>query len=93
MRVYVRGHSLCHSVSSQSDAVSLSRSLQEWELVVLGKLKWNLAAVTPNDFIEHIVRRLPLPEDKLALIRKHVQTFIALCATGRTLWEPALRCD
>lgn len=49
----------------------------------MGKLKWNLAAVTPNDFIEHIVRRLPLPEDKLALIRKHVQTFIALCATGR----------
>lgn len=58
--------------------------LQEWELVVLGKLKWNLAAVTPNDFIEHIVRRLPLPDDKLALIRKHVQTFIALCATGKT---------
>lgn len=56
---------------------------QEWELVVLGKLKWNLAAVTPNDFIEHIVRRLPLPDDKLALIRKHVQTFIALCATGK----------
>lgn len=62
----------------------LCSSLQEWELVVLGKLKWNLAAVTPNDFIEHIVRRLPLPKDKLALIRKHVQTFIALCATGRT---------
>lgn len=57
-------------------------SFQEWELVVLGKLKWNLAAVTPNDFIEHIVKRLPLPEDKLDLIRKHVQTFIALCATG-----------
>uniref|UniRef100_A0AAQ4QX58 Cyclin D2, a n=1 Tax=Gasterosteus aculeatus aculeatus TaxID=481459 RepID=A0AAQ4QX58_GASAC len=44
------------------------QELLEWELVVLGKLKWNLAAVTPNDFIEHIVRRLPLPEDKLALI-------------------------
>lgn len=57
-------------------------SFQEWELVVLGKLKWNLAAVTPNDFIEHIVKRLPLPKDKLDLIRKHVQTFIALCATG-----------
>lgn len=55
---------------------------KEWELVVLGKLKWNLAAVTPNDFIEHIMRKLPLPEDKLDLIRKHVQTFIALCATG-----------
>ncbi|KAG1939079.1 G1/S-specific cyclin-D2 [Pimephales promelas] len=55
--------------------------VKEWELVVLGKLKWNLAAVTPNDFIEHIMRKLPLPEDKLDLIRKHVQTFIALCAT------------
>lgn len=50
-------------------------------------MKWNLAAVTPNDFIEHIVRKLPLPEDKLALIRKHVQTFIALCATGRMQQE------
>ncbi|XP_048866022.1 G1/S-specific cyclin-D2a isoform X1 [Brienomyrus brachyistius] len=57
------------------------QDLLDWELVVLGKLKWNLAAVTPNDFIEHIVRKLPLPEDKLALVRKHAQTFIALCAT------------
>lgn len=57
--------------------------LQEWELVVLGKLKWNLAAVTPYDFIEHILRKVPLPKDKLLLIRKHAQTFIALCATGR----------
>ncbi|KFU84817.1 G1/S-specific cyclin-D2, partial [Chaetura pelagica] len=55
--------------------------LQEWELVVLGKLKWNLAAITPHDFIEHILRKLPLPKDKLLLIRKHAQTFIALCAT------------
>uniref|UniRef100_G3PKU6 G1/S-specific cyclin-D2 n=1 Tax=Gasterosteus aculeatus TaxID=69293 RepID=G3PKU6_GASAC len=68
------------------------QELLEWELVVLGKLKWNLAAVTPNDFIEHIVRRLPLPEDKLALIRKHVQTFIALCATdfGFAMHPPSM---
>ncbi|XP_073170902.1 G1/S-specific cyclin-D2 isoform X1 [Lepidochelys kempii] len=57
------------------------QELLEWELVVLGKLKWNLAAVTPHDFIEHILRKLPLPKDKLLLIRKHAQTFIALCAT------------
>ena len=77
--------SLNNIFGSISLSLSLSLSLgKEWELVVLGKLKWNLAAVTPNDFIEHIVRRLPLPEDKLALIRKHVQTFIALCATGKT---------
>ncbi|NXD80130.1 CCND2 protein, partial [Halcyon senegalensis] len=62
------------------------RELLEWELVVLGKLKWNLAAVTPHDFIEHILRKLPLPKDKLLLIRKHAQTFIALCATGRSFF-------
>lgn len=69
--------------------------LQEWELVVLGKLKWNLAAVTPHDFIEHILRKLPLPKDKLLLIRKHAQTFIALCATGtpRCPGYVCLRCD
>lgn len=38
--------------------------------------------MTPHDFIEHIVKKLPLPSDKLPLIRKHAQTFIALCATG-----------
>ncbi|KAB1254585.1 G1/S-specific cyclin-D2, partial [Camelus dromedarius] len=46
------------------------------------RLKWNLAAVTPHDFIEHILRKLPQPNEKLSLIRKHAQTFIALCATG-----------
>ncbi|KAK2534874.1 Ccnd2 [Columba guinea] len=58
------------------------QELLEWELVVLGKLKWNLAAVTPHDFTEHILRKLPLPKDKLLLIRKHAQTFIAVCATA-----------
>lgn len=61
------------------------QELLDWELVVLGKLKWNMAAVIPNDFIEHIVRRLPLPTDKLALVRKHTETFIALCATDFSL--------
>lgn len=54
--------------------------------MVLGKLKWNLAAVTPHDFIEHILRKLPQQKEKLSLIRKHAQTFIALCATGETGW-------
>ncbi|XP_028910203.1 G1/S-specific cyclin-D2 [Ornithorhynchus anatinus] len=68
------------------------RELLEWELVVLGKLKWNLAAVTPHDFIEHILRKLCQPRDKLLLIRKHAQTFIALCATDFTfaMYPPSM---
>ncbi|KAG7267387.1 hypothetical protein CRUP_017736 [Coryphaenoides rupestris] len=61
------------------------RELVDWELVVLGKLRWNIASVIPNDFIEHIVHRLPLPADKLHLVRKHTSTFIALCATEFSL--------
>lgn len=58
---------------------------------MLGKLKWNLAAVTPHDFIEHILRKLPQQKEKLSLIRKHAQTFIALCATGEGFTGLALR--
>nr|XP_023822332.1 G1/S-specific cyclin-D2-like [Salvelinus alpinus] len=57
------------------------RELLDWELVVLGKLKWNMAAVIPNDFVDHILHRLPLPKEKLFVVRKHTQTFIAMCAT------------
>ncbi|XP_006002322.1 G1/S-specific cyclin-D2 [Latimeria chalumnae] len=55
--------------------------LLDWEIVVLGKLKWDLAAVTPYDFIDHILHKLTFTRAKLDLIRKHALTFIALCAT------------
>uniref|UniRef100_A0A3P9KPU9 Cyclin D2, b n=1 Tax=Oryzias latipes TaxID=8090 RepID=A0A3P9KPU9_ORYLA len=80
----------CRPISAETlcmytDFSITPRELLEWELVVLGKLKWNMASVIPNDFIEHIMRRLPIPKDKLALVRKHTQTFIALCATDDRL--------
>nr|P50755.1 RecName: Full=G1/S-specific cyclin-D1 [Xenopus laevis]CAA61664.1 cyclin D1 [Xenopus laevis] len=51
------------------------------ELRVLNKLKWDLASVTPHDFIEHFLNKMPLTEDTKQIIRKHAQTFVALCAT------------
>ncbi|ELW66795.1 G1/S-specific cyclin-D2 [Tupaia chinensis] len=58
------------------------QELLEWELVMLGKLKRNLAAVTPHDFIEHILCKLPPQREKLSLIHKHAQNFIALCTNN-----------
>ncbi|XP_055505171.1 G1/S-specific cyclin-D1 [Leucoraja erinacea] len=55
--------------------------LLQMELLVLNKLKWDLATVTPHDFIEHFLTKLPIPKDNKQLIRKHAQTFVALCAT------------
>ncbi|XP_038662001.1 G1/S-specific cyclin-D1 [Scyliorhinus canicula] len=53
----------------------------QMELLVLNKLKWDLASVTPHDFIEHFLSKLPIPNESKQIIRKHAQTFVALCAT------------
>ncbi|KAM4721105.1 G1/S-specific cyclin-D1 [Rhinophrynus dorsalis] len=51
------------------------------ELLILNKLKWDMASVTPHDFIEHFLNKMSLTEDTKQIIRKHAQTFVALCAT------------
>lgn len=51
---------------------------------MLSKLKWDMSAVTPHDFFDHILRRLPVDTSAwdVGMIRRHTQTFIALCARG-----------
>lgn len=56
----------------------------------MNKLKWNLAAMTPHDFIEHFLSKMPVAEVNKQIIRKHAQTFVALCATGRLACSPWL---
>ncbi|XP_034039705.1 G1/S-specific cyclin-D1 [Thalassophryne amazonica] len=55
--------------------------LLHMELLVLNKLKWDLAAVTPHDFIEHFLSKLKIHLSNKQILRKHAQTFVALCAT------------
>ncbi|NXC08983.1 CCND3 protein, partial [Orthonyx spaldingii] len=68
------------------------QELLHWELLVLEKLKWDLVSVIANDFLPHILHRLPLPADKVELVKKHAQTFIALCATDFTfvMYPPSM---
>jgi hypothetical protein len=58
--------------------------LQSWELLVLSKLKWDIAAVTPQDFLQHILVRLPIDRNTwdAHMIHRHAQTFIALSTRG-----------
>ncbi|XP_075469778.1 G1/S-specific cyclin-D3 isoform X1 [Ascaphus truei] len=55
--------------------------IRDCELLVLAHLRWDLAAIVSHDFLEHILMRLPLSAEGRALVRKHAQTFMALCAT------------
>uniref|UniRef100_A0A8C6D927 G1/S-specific cyclin-D3 n=1 Tax=Moschus moschiferus TaxID=68415 RepID=A0A8C6D927_MOSMO len=68
------------------------RQLRDWEVLVLGKLKWDLAAVIAHDFLALILHRLSLPRDRQALVKKHAQTFLALCATDYTfaMYPPSM---
>ncbi len=56
---------------------------QDWELLVLSKLKWDLSAITPHDFLEQILSRLPIDRANSQTIKRHAQTFVAICSTGR----------
>lgn len=66
-------------------AYSVTREeILDWELLVVSKLKWDLSAVIPNDFVDQLLHRLELPQEpqcNKALIRNHAQVFITLCAT------------
>ncbi|XP_029042246.2 G1/S-specific cyclin-D2 isoform X2 [Osmia bicornis bicornis] len=63
--------------------------LWRWEQLVVSKLKWELSAVTPGDFLMHILSRLPVPGSwDPVMVRRHAQTFIALSARVSRISSP-----
>jgi hypothetical protein len=64
-------------------------SSQDTELLVLGCLKWDVSCVTPLDFIDLIISRLPIINKSCSdidpeKIRKHAQAFISLAVRGES---------
>jgi len=51
-------------------------------MLVLGVLRYDICAITPHDFVDLMLSRLPIGCQHVATVRQHTQTFIALCATG-----------
>lgn len=61
------------------------KDLIRWELMVLNRLKWDVSTVTPLDFLELFLCRLPIENKKchdisIEKVRKHAQAFISLTA-------------
>ncbi|XP_060663526.1 G1/S-specific cyclin-D2 isoform X1 [Drosophila nasuta] len=59
--------------------------LIKWELFVLSRLGWDLSSVTPLDFLELLIIRLPVKNKNFSglnieQVRQHAQTFISLAA-------------
>lgn len=64
---------------------SLSSSffrLQNWELLLISKLEWNINAVTAYDYVDHILERVKWGSDD-ARLREHAHTLIHVCNTGK----------
>jgi len=51
-------------------------------MLVLQVLRYDICAITPHDFVDLLLSRLPISSQQAATVRQHTQTFIALCATG-----------
>jgi len=61
--------------------------LMDMELLVLARLGYDLSAITPHDYLEQLLSRLPgcsQNKEVKATISRHAQTFIQICATEYT---------
>ena len=56
---------------------------QEWELLVLYKLHWELSSITSLDYLDHALPRLCLNEDMFDMtdLRRRTETILVLAAT------------
>ena len=59
--------------------------LLEWEMFIMHTLKWDVAAICPNDYLEIFLSlestNVNLTNEKMQLLHKHAYAFTALCAT------------
>ena len=57
--------------------------LQQWELVVLDVIGWELSAVTPYYILDHLLRSIDFKDSNVDMVkvRMHAETFQALAAT------------
>lgn len=54
--------------------------LQDWELLILQELRWELSTVTPLDFLDSLIQRIPqIPNTKD--IRQRTETILVLALT------------
>lgn len=55
--------------------------LQQFEVVVLSRLEWDLSAVTGFDYVDHVLERVSWSRNQ-PLVRRHARTLVDLCYTG-----------
>ena len=63
-------------------------NLQEWEVLLLSKLDWDMCAVIALDFVEHIIQRVQsLGWNNSDVIRRHSESLVAICSANHTFYN------
>lgn len=55
---------------------------QDWELLVLSKLKWDISSVVAVEFLDVLLDRLELSAERLVYTRSQALKYITLCCLG-----------
>ena len=56
--------------------------LQDWELLILQELKWELSSVSPLDYLDQIIARIGLsPDLDLTEVKRRTETILVLSMT------------
>lgn len=63
-------------------------NITSWEILVLSKLQWNLAAVTGFDYIDQLIERSAWGQDS-PYLRRHAHTLVSICYTEPSLVQTA----
>lgn len=71
-------------LSAYTDYSVTPENITSWEILVLSKLQWNLAAVTGFDYIDQLIERSTWGQDS-PYLRRHAHTLVSICYT-----EPSL---
>ncbi|XP_022902525.1 G1/S-specific cyclin-D2-like [Onthophagus taurus] len=74
---------------SYTDNSITIEELLMWEELILSQLKWEIAVVTPLDFLQHIMQRVPTESIGIreSMVDDHAKTLIAYCMYEPTFWN------
>lgn len=72
-----------HLIYYTQDLITLNE-LRTWELFVLTTLKWDLALITPVDYLDILVKRMKLTDEQIICdIEAEAQRLIVECCLGK----------
>ncbi|KAF4523124.1 hypothetical protein B566_EDAN003139 [Ephemera danica] len=73
-----------HDITGHMRRIVVNWMMERVELMLLRQLEWNLSLVTPSDFVEHVLSRVPWVKES-PLLRRHAHLLLQLCCADHEI--------